>query len=89
MSYAMSLSLVKLTKIRTSWERGVTVTLRPKKQFHWYHFASFILTICLLVSSADTNATFANSLAPDQDGQNVEPDLKPKKLFDTLMVFLK
>ena len=32
--------------------------------------------------------TFANSLDPDQDLQNVSPDLDPS-LFDTLIVFLK
>ena len=31
--------------------------------------------------------TFANSLDPDQDQQNVSPDLDPK--FNTLVVFLK
>ena len=32
--------------------------------------------------------TFANSLDPDQDRQNVGPDLDPK-LFNTLIVFMK
>ena len=32
--------------------------------------------------------TFANSIDPDQDQQNVVPDLDPK-LFDILIVFLK
>ena len=32
--------------------------------------------------------SFATSLDPDQDQQNVGPDLDPK-LFDTLKVFLK
>ena len=32
--------------------------------------------------------TFANSLDPDQAGQNIGPDLNPI-CFDTLIVFLK
>ena len=32
--------------------------------------------------------TFSNSLDPDQDRQNVGPELDPN-LFDTLIVFLK
>ena len=37
---------------------------------------------------AATFVTFANSLDPDQDRQNVGPDLDPKRL-DTQNVFLK
>ena len=40
--------------------------------------------LCLLVSSA---IVFANSLDPDQDRQNVGPEVDPYCL--TLMVFLK
>ena len=48
-----------------------------------YIFNSFLASsdICHLL------ITLANSLDPDQDGQNVGPDLDPK-LFDTLIVFL-
>ena len=43
-----------------------------------------MIPLCLLVSSADI--TFANSLDPDQAGQNVLPDLDPNCL--TLIIFL-
>ena len=48
-------------------------------------FGVFILSsnfCCLLI-------TFANSLDPDQDQQNVGPDLDPNCLTDTLGVVLK
>ena len=43
-----------------------------------------MLTLYLQVSSADN--PFANGLDPDQDQQNVGPDLDPN--CSTLMVFL-
>ena len=38
------------------------------------------LTLCLLVSSADSQITFANRLDSDQAQQNVGPDLDPNCL---------
>ena len=42
-----------------------------------------VSTLCLLVLSADSLITFANSLDPDQTRQNVSTPV------DALMVFLK
>ena len=48
-----------------------------------------MLTLCLLVSSADTQLQIANSLDSDQAWQNVGPDLDPNCLTFKLLVFLK
>ena len=49
------------------------------------YFSSFLASgdFCHLL------ITFANSLQPDQDLQNVVPDLDQNCLIDTLIVFLK
>ena len=51
------------------------------------HLTKYIVRIRVnvLLSSADN---FCEQLDPDQDRQNVGPDLDPN-CFDTLMVFLK
>ena len=51
----------------------------------------FLLTFFLASSNfSHLLITFANSLDPDQDQQNVGPDLDPTIVgFDTLTVFLK
>ena len=64
---------------------GMVLKGEPTKLFPFIQgFNSFLASsdfCCLLI-------TFANSLDPDQDQQNVQPDLEPNRLT-LLIVFLK
>ena len=60
-------------------------------EFNSSFFADSFLLLTLSLLTGDIFhllITFANSLDPDQDQQDVGPDLDPK-LFDSLIVFLK
>ena len=52
-------------------------TVKPARRMNWFGFELFIK---LTISFCRLLITFANSLDPDQDRQNVGPDLDPSRL---------
>ena len=63
------------------------IRIHIKNEIELSELTGIQFTLCLLVTFSCLLITFATSLDPDQDRQNVGPDLDPNHL--TLIVFLK